>query len=518
MAIFENVSPKKVIDNKMHILYPVNLSDDDNVKGANSVHNCDSDKMKMDAMCGTIWINTDNDDTSQYVGFIHNTDTNSFKFRHPCFYPALFLYKDDDRMSGSVLNYDVWSYGHMLKEDAYESPHFKISDNGSYVPSKFVDQDQKSVYYLSNDNVIYDPLLSSYYIKIDESSNDKNKIQTYFMPSKFSQEYNKEWNSVGTKKEHETHLERNVDIMLKYLIDVNNNNTSYGSYGEYVDSWPCFDDSTVDDDYWWYANTNRKCYKLMQASLFPLYLVNETPNNKYNERGGKTSIGYCYYRNGNFKGRDAFHRIKSTSTNSHRQNALEYDVNNNNAYDTFTNYNVFSTINIGSFEDASQKNARTVSICNDAISLSFMDDTKYVKVFSNDSKWISVPYQNRMLMYRSTTLRYESNTKAIIPEYGDGIYTDKYLSPFTLDHYIRQANLEILEQRAGDSSLKRGQKLFISSMPIECGHSQEKDTFVLYNSANLINAIKWKDGDDIELEFENTSGVLIGDIIKYEPE
>lgn len=517
MAIFENVSPKKVIDNKMHILYPVNLNDDNNVEDANSVHNCDRDTMRMDAMCGTIWINTDNDSTSQYAGFIHNTDANSFKFRHPCFYPALFLYnKSVDGTPSSVLDYDVWGYGSMLSEDSYKSPHFKKDSTSSiYTVSEFVKKmniGANDVYCLSKDNVIYDPLLSSYYIKTDEN----NKISTYFMPSLFSRNYNynKDWDEVKTENEYETHLEKNVDIMLKYLIDVNNNNNNNNN-DDYIDSWSCFDDGATNKNYWWYAN-NDKCYKLMQASLFPLYLVNETPNNNYNKRGGKASIGYYYYKTGKFIGRDGFHRIKSTSANSHRQNGLEY--NDDIMYDTFTKYAVFSTINMGSFKDASQKSARTVSICNDAISLAFMDDAKYVKVFSNDSKWISVPYQNRMLMYSSTKSTYEDNGRAIIPEYGDGMYTDKYLSPFTLDHYIRQANLDMLEQRANGESSMRSQKLFISSKPIECGQSKEKDIVILYNSANLINSIKWKDGDDIELEFGNTAGVLTGDITKYEPE
>lgn len=523
MAIFENVSPKKVIDDEMHILYPVNLNDDGAVAGANSVHNCDRGAMKMDAMCGTIWIDTSNNENEKLAGFIHNTDANSFKFRHPHFYPALFLYKkQEDGDPANVLDYDVWSYGHMLSEKSYKSPHFKKSSNGEYEQPEFaalMNMRHESVYCISEDNVIYDPLLSSYYIKPDEGSNDK--ITTYFMPSEFSWKYNKDkWKGLGVYndgKERQTYLENNVNVMLKYLIDANNNIRENENHD--IDCWACFDDNNM-SDYWWYNNKQHSTtYELNQVSLFPLYLKKDTPDNKCNERGGVMNIGYYgIYADGN---RDDCFRIKTTGFNSHRQRELPYNNKTKPYYDDFINYNVFSTINMGVFKDASQKSARTVSICNDAISLAFMDEAKYVKVFSNDSKWISVPYQSRMLKEKDeisvNNLIYESNI--IIPEYGDGMYTDKYLSPFTLDHYIRQENLDMLEKRAkGNTEFKsRAQKLFISSKPIECGRSQEKGIYVLYNSANLINSIKWADGDDIELEFENTAGVLTEDIQKYDP-
>ena len=55
MGYFSNLSPKLLQDNKMHILYPVNLAVSTSYKDTNTIHNSDSNTLKLEASCGTIW-------------------------------------------------------------------------------------------------------------------------------------------------------------------------------------------------------------------------------------------------------------------------------------------------------------------------------------------------------------------------------------------------------------------------------------------------------------------------------
>ena len=92
-----NLSPKLIQDNKMHIVYPVNISESNAETDINSVHNLDDNTKTLDAACGAIWINR-MDGCQEDAGFIHNSDVCSYAYRCPSFYNTLFMYRPDSNI------------------------------------------------------------------------------------------------------------------------------------------------------------------------------------------------------------------------------------------------------------------------------------------------------------------------------------------------------------------------------------------------------------------------------------
>ena len=496
-----NLSPKLIQDNKMHIVYPVNISESNAETDINSVHNLDDNTKTLDAACGAIWINR-MDGCHEDAGFIHNSDICSYAYRCPSFYNTLFIYKpdsniDEDGDMANIANYKFWSYGHMLSTYAYRSPHFtdhSLSETARFISNESI-RDKALLYRLSSDVHIYDPLISSYYMDITEGN---NRVKTFFYPSRLSAKYNI-WPQMNGPKEDA--LRVNVDTMLKYLIDVDYEASRTDHY-----VWKLFDVSEdgCSKNYWWQLDSPSKIswYNANSVDVFPSYLTIESNGSALNERGSQSD--YAQFLADHGVDRICLNRLDSRNILSATQDYSFDDVVKNHPY---------SLISMGDLTSCQELTpprwSRFISVISNAVTYAFLNRTSYVKVYTSDSKWISVPYQDRMGYKKG------AGYNVTIPEYGRGLYTAKYIAPLNVDHLVRQWNVRAVESRADGHQQYRQNKVLFSGCPIMSYESARSGIWRLYNSANMINSIRW-DHDQNEkliMHFENTADMMIDGVI-----
>lgn len=496
-----NLSPKLIQDNKMHIVYPVNISESNAETDINSVHNLDDSTKTLDAACGAIWINR-MDGCQEDAGFIHNSDICSYAYRCPSFYNTLFMYKpdsniDEDGYSANITNFKFWSYGHMLSTYAYRSPHFtdhSLSETARFISNESI-RGETLLYRLSSDVHIYDPLISSYYMDIT-AGNDR--VKTFFYPSRLSAKYNI-WPQMNGPKEDA--LRVNVDTMLKYLIDVDYEASRTDHY-----TWKLFDVSEdgCSKNYWWQPDSPSKIswYNANSVDVFPSYLTIESNGSALNERGSQSD--YAQFLADHGADRICLNRLDSRNILSATQDYSFDDVVKNHPY---------SLISMGDLTSCQELTpprwSRFISVISNAVTYAFLRNTTYVKVYTSDSKWISVPYQDRM------GYKKDAGYNVTIPDYRRGLYTAKYIAPLNVDHLVRQWNVRAVESRADGHQQYRQNKVLFSGCPIMSYKSARSGIWRLYNSANMINSIRW-DHDQNEkliMHFENTADMMIDGVI-----
>lgn len=496
-----NLSPKLIQDNKMHIVYPVNISESDVETDINSVHNLDDNTKTLDAACGAIWINR-MDGCHEDAGFIHNSDIYSYAYRCPSFYNTLFMYKPDSNIDevgyrANITNYKFWSYGHMLSTYAYRSPHFtdrSLSETARFISNESI-RNEVLLYRLSSDVHIYDPLISSYYMDI---TGGNDRVKTFFYPSRLSAKYNI-WPQMDGPKEDA--LRVNVDTMLKYLIDVDYEASRTDHY-----VWKLFDVSEdgCSKNYWWQLDSPSKIswYNANSVDVFPSYLTIESNGSALNERGSRSD--YAQFLADHGADRICLNRLDSRNILSATQDYSFDDVVKNHPY---------SLISMGDLTSCQELTpprwSRFISVISNAVTYAFLNRTSYVKVYTSDSKWISVPYQDRM------GYKKDAGYNVTIPEYGRGLYTAKYIAPLNVDHLVRQWNVRAVESRADGHQQYRQNKVLFSGCPIMSYKSARSGIWRLYNSANMINSIRW-DHDQNEkliMHFENTADMMIDGVI-----
>ena len=497
-----NLSPKLIQDNKMHIVYPVNISESNAETDINSVHNLDDNTKTLDAACGAIWINR-MDGCQEDAGFIHNSDICSYAYRCPSFYNTLFIYKpnsniDEDGYRANIANYKFWSYGHMLSTYAYRSPHFtdrSLSETARFISNESI-RDKAVLYRLSSDVHIYDPLISSYYMDITEGS---DRVKTFFYPSRLSEKYNI-WPQMDGPKEDA--LRVNVDTMLKYLIDVDYEASRTDNY-----VWKLFDVSEdgCSKNYWWQLDSPSKIswYNANSVDVFPSYLTIESNGSALNERGSKSD--YAQFLADHGADRICLNRLDSRNILSVDQDYSFDDVVKNHPY---------SLISMGDLTSCQELTpprwSRFISVISNAVTYAFLNRTKYVKVYTSDSKWISVPYQDRMGYKKG------AGYNVTIPDYGRELYTAKYIAPLNVDHLVRQWNVRAVESRADGHQQYRQNKVLFSGCPIMSYRSARSGIWRLYNSANMINSIRWdhdRQNGKLTMQFENTADMMIDGVI-----
>ena len=496
-----NLSPKLIQDNKMHIVYPVNISESNAETDINSVHNLDDSTKTLDAACGAIWINR-MDGCQEDAGFIHNSDICSYAYRCPSFYNTLFIYKpdsniDEDGYMANIANYKFWSYGHMLSTYTYRSPHFtdhSLSETARFISIESI-RGKTLLYRLSSDVHIYDPLISSYYMDITEGT---DRVKTFFYPSRLSAKYNI-WPQMNGPKEDA--LRVNVDTMLKYLIDVDYEASRTDNY-----VWKLFDVSEdgCSKNYWWQPDSPSKIswYNANSVDVFPSYLTIESNGSALNERGSQSD--YAQFLADHGVDRICLNRLDSRNILSATQDYSFDDVVKNHPY---------SLISMGDLTSCQELTppmwSRFISVISNAVTYAFLRSTSYVKVYTSDSKWISVPYQDRM------GYKKDAGYNVTISEYGRGLYTAKYIAPLNVDHLVRQWNVRAVESRADGHQQYRQNKVLFSGCPIMSYKSARSGIQRLYNSANMINSIRW-DHDQNEkliMHFENTADMMIDGVI-----
>ena len=496
-----NLSPKLIQDNKMHIVYPVNISESNAETDINSVHNLDDNTKTLDAACGAIWINR-MDGCQEDAGFIHNSDICSYAYRCPSFYNTLFIYKpdsniDEDGNMANIANYKFWSYGHMLSTYTYRSPHFtdrSLSETARFISNESI-RGKTLLYRLSSDVHIYDPLISSYYMDITEGT---DRVKTFFYPSRLSAKYNI-WPQMNGPKEDA--LRVNVDTMLKYLIDVDYEASRTDHY-----VWKLFDVSEdgCSKNYWWQPDSPSKIswYNANSVDVFPSYLTIESNGSALNERGSQSD--YAQFLADHGVDRICLNRLDSRNILSATQDYSFDDVVKNHPY---------SLISMGDLTSCQELTpprwSRFISVISNAVTYAFLNSTSYVKVYTSDSKWISVPYQDRMGYKKG------ADYNVTIPDYGRGLYTAKYIAPLNVDHLVRQWNVRAVESRADGHQQYRQNKVLFSGCPIMSYKSARSGIQRLYNSANMINSIRW-DHDQNEkliMHFENTADMMIDGVI-----
>ena len=496
-----NLSPKLIQDNKMHIVYPVNISESNAETDINSVHNLDDNTKTLDAACGAIWINR-MDGCQEDAGFIHNSDICSYAYRCPSFYNTLFIYKpdsniDEDGDMANIANYKFWSYGHMLSTYTYRSPHFtdhSLSETARFISNESI-RGKTLLYRLSSDVHIYDPLISSYYMDITEGT---DRVKTFFYPSRLSAKYNI-WPQMNGPKEDA--LRVNVDTMLKYLIDVDYEASRTDHY-----TWKLFDVSEdgCSKNYWWQPDSPSKVswYNANSVDVFPSYLTIESNGSALNERGSQSD--YAQFLADHGVDRICLNRLDSRNILSATQDYSFDDVVKNHPY---------SLISMGDLTSCQELTpprwSRFISVISNAVTYAFLNRTSYVKVYTSDSKWISVPYQDRMGYKKG------AGYNVTIPDYGRGLYTAKYIAPLNVDHLVRQWNVRAVESRADGHQQYRQNKVLFSGCPIMSYRSARSGIWRLYNSANMINSIRW-DHDQNEkliMHFENTADMMIDGVI-----
>ena len=496
-----NLSPKLIQDNKMHIVYPVNISESNAETDINSVHNLDDNTKTLDAACGAIWINR-MDGCQEDAGFIHNSDICSYAYRCPSFYNTLFIYKpdsniDEDGDMANIANYKFWSYGHMLSTYTYRSPHFtdhSLSETARFISNESI-RGKTLLYRLSSDVHIYDPLISSYYMDITEGT---DRVKTFFYPSRLSAKYNI-WPQMNGPKEDA--LRVNVDTMLKYLIDVDYEASRTDHY-----TWKLFDVSEdgCSKNYWWQPDSPSKVswYNANSVDVFPSYLTIESNGSALNERGSRSD--YAQFLADHGVDRICLNRLDSRNILSATQDYSFDDVVKNHPY---------SLISMGDLTSCQgltpPRWSRFISVISNAVTYAFLANTHYVKVYTSDSKWISVPYQDRMWYKKG------AGYNVTIPDYGRGLYTAKYIAPLNVDHLVRQWNVRAVESRADGHQQYRQNKVLFSGCPIMSYRSARSGIWRLYNSANMINSIRW-DHDQNEkliMHFENTADMMIDGVI-----
>ena len=497
-----NLSPKLIQDNKMHIVYPVNISESNAETDINSVHNLDDNTKTLGAACGAIWINR-MDGCQEDAGFIHNSDICSYAYRCPSFYNTLFIYKpdsniDEDGDMANIANYKFWSYGHMLSTYTYRSPHFtdhSLSETARFISNESI-RGKTLLYRLSSDVHIYDPLISSYYVDITEGN---DRVKTFFYPSRLSAKYNI-WPQMDGPKEDA--LRVNVDTMLKYLIDVDYEASRTDHY-----VWKLFDVSEdgCSKNYWWQPDSPSKIswYNANSVDVFPSYLTIESNGSALNERGSQSD--YAQFLADHGVDRICLNRLDSRNILSTTQDYSFDDVVKNHPY---------SLISMGDLTSCQELTpprwSRFISVISNAITYAFLNRTKYVKVYTSDSKWISVPYQDRM------GYKKDAGYNVTIPEYGRGLYTAKYIAPLNVDHLVRQWNVRAVESRADGHQQYRQNKVLFSGCPIMSYRSTRSGIWRLYNSANMINSIRWDHGrrtGKLTMQFENTADMMIDGVI-----
>lgn len=496
-----NLSPKLIQDNKMHIVYPVNISESNAETDINSVHNLDDSTKTLDAACGAIWINR-MDGCQEDAGFIHNSDICSYAYRCPSFYNTLFIYKpdsniDEDGDMANIANYKFWSYGHMLSTYTYRSPHFtdhSLSETARFISNESI-RGKTLLYRLSSDVHIYDPLISSYYMDIAEGT---DRVKTFFYPSRLSAKYNI-WPQMNGPKEDA--LRVNVDTMLKYLIDVDYEASRTDHY-----VWKLFDVSEdgCSKNYWWQPDSPSKIswYNANSVDVFPSYLTIESNGSALNERGSQSD--YAQFLAGHGADRICLNRMDSRNILSATQDYSFDDVVKNHPY---------SLISMGDLTSCQELTpprwSRFISVISNAVTYAFLWNATYVKVYTSDSKWISVPYQDRM------GYKKDAGYNVTIPDYGRGLYTAKYIAPLNVDHLVRQWNVRAVESRADGHQQYRQNKVLFSGCPIMSYRSARSGIWRLYNSANMINSIRWDhdQNEKLTMQFENTADMMIDGVI-----
>lgn len=502
-----NLSPKLIQDNKMHIVYPVNIYESNAETDINSVHNLDDNTKTLDAACGAIWINR-MDGCQEDAGFIHNSDICSYAYRCPSFYNTLFMYKPDstineDGYKANIANYKFWSYGHMLSTYAYRSPHFtdrSLSETARFISNESI-RGKILLYRLSSDVHIYDPLISSYYMDITEGS---DRVKTFFYPSRLSAKYNI-WPQMDDPKEDA--LRVNVDTMLKYLIDVDYEASRTDSY-----TWKLFDVSEdgCSKNYWWLPDSSSKIswYNANSVDVFPSYLTIESNGSALNERGSQSD--YAQFLADHDADRICLNRLDSRNILSTTQ-----DTAQDHSFDDVVKNHPYSLISMGDLTSCQEELtpprwSRFISVISNAVTYAFLNRTKYVKVYTSDSKWISVPYQDRM------GYKKDAGYNVTIPDYGRKLYTAKYIAPLNVDHLVRQWNVRAVENRADGHQQYRQNKVLFSGCPIMSYRSARSGIWRLYNSANMINSIRWdydRQNRKLTMQFENTADMMIDGVI-----
>lgn len=495
-----------ILKSQMHVLYPINIYYDDNAKSANSSHNTEyrnENPYKIDAMCGTLWINSND---TNVAGFITGkSNTIAYDFRMPQFYPVLTSYKHPETPNENefhdIMNYKPRSYGHMLSSISYRSPHFSnaLRDDTPLLVNSDV-RDGNKLYYLSDNNAIYDPWFSSYYIRIQN-----NKLTTYYHPSRLRRSITSEEDASS----YPLNLRTNVDIMLKYLADVDYDNGYEDIYFE--------DGCRNADPFMYRRHLNIRGYNHIDSvRLFPMYL-NVLDNNNINQHD-VTYITELIARSSNSTNQmNLYYRISSGwYMNDRYQNLIVKDEGSSYFNEALNGGMPMGLVTLGKLKNFQYDSSYT-GIANDTVSIINIDESKYPKIFSNDIKWISVPYQDQMLAigaFNNDEIRdRQSFLYPFIPNNSSEVnnyYTNRYLAPYNLDHVVRQYNIKQSDTES-QSAVRHPHrnKILISGTSIK-SYKTSDNVYRLFNDANKINSLKWginKNGKHI-LIFENTSMLL----------
>lgn len=514
-----NLKNDYILKNRMHVLYPINMYYDDKPHSANHAHNTEyinDTPHLISAINGTIYIRSNNTKIAGFIAFDRNNVAPSF--RMPVFYHALTSYDGEPSRIHDIMNYKPFSYAKMITSDNYSSPHF-TSKNRDAV-AHLVDSDKvgdNKLYYIGNDVAIYDPWFSSYYFKVSG-----DKIHTYHYPSLFRQS---KAGDVDNVKSLELHV--NVDIMLKYLADVEYNNVdSYGADCNRISTQDVTQATFMCDPANGDAYTD---YGYDCVRLWPLYLRKDSSiydtdmnHHKVLDLADKIACSPDSVENEHI-----LHRV-----------ALPYSINNNyspwyvydDRYGSVSPYTdkgmPIGTITMGythlhnEHSKAIYPNAPFIGLGNEVISFLLPGSGKHPKIFTKDIKWISVPYQDHVLgpdfpkgdnNRKKYCMWYPFINDSTAAGNEDKIYTDKYIAPYNLDHMARQYNLGNASTQTSETLRhNRKNKLLVSKKGILGWTTADDGIYRLFNSANMINSIKW--GKDAKgrsvMVFENTSLLL----------
>lgn len=525
---YSTLTPQLIQDNKMHVLYPVNLFYNTAGSDNNSIHNSDADSKTMEAACGTVWISTNPDDAdADYTkaGYIHGTPDIDIQFRHKEFYPCLGKYEGlDESGLKDISNFTAYSYAKMLDINGYSSPHFRsslLAGRGTPLVAA-TSYSGKRIYSIDSDTIIYDHLFSSYYVKPEG-----NRLNVYYLVSKMRADYGTENESESTPAK-QVALRNNVDTMLKYIV----NATEIDDDEHVYNGLRLYDD--YDDD------SNMGYMPVRTIGIMPVYLSNidNTDMNVYTQRlqlnvWQRATSSYLISHNSNvpqsyvhldhwrFLNRQIWTYYFSDEDMRARNPAWTYGTYTEmrrRPLNMITIGKISQTYINHNFVDDEQKLKGTtyLGLCDESISCAFLNNSAYIKIFSNDPKWKSVPFNDKTKFtngHGSQTAISSIATKLPLV-HDEDYYCDEYLAPYTIDHYIREQNLIEARKFEKGSVSSRKQKVLFSNKPIKCYTSQSSNVTRLYNSANLINSIKWgtdENGKHI-MVFENSADMLRDDI------
>lgn len=468
MSAYDNINTKEILDDKLHVLYPINI-DAEGGEASNTDHN--STQTEVDAACGAIWIDTTN---PKVAGFIRKANTNQYKT--PKFLQcASRLTENADHTRVE----DYISIGMEYTEDKYSSPHFISST--SHVSSPFITKihaGTDDIYSIDANAVLYDPLFSSYYFRPNP---ENNMIDVFHRRSDFNVRYDRNNPQRVTKLD----LRENVDAMLNNIVDIG-----------------ALNPIQVDDNSIYGSDYNTPDVYIKAARFYPSY----------------RKVGDGNFVNMRENGADVPSMEESVYGEEvfiNTPHDFVADIGTLPKFEEMLNYKAFSLLSIGEvYPTHERQHQMFTSICDDTISLLFKSSDE-VRIYSKDTKWISTPFNdnNRRFICDTSELPDTLKDKIISKSIVSATLRDPYtisetkLAPHTIDHFMRLKNRETAYDE--NESLKgKHVSLIISKHPISYTYVDGK--VMLYNSHNLINSISWEVNDRgfIMMKFENTDALI----------